>query len=181
MRTIQGKTSVVSGIFHPFRRAGLLDISFTPGARELVTPPGNDDCCIEFGRNLEARIPGRLTLIVRMGADKVRRHLPALIRAIERESRHVVWVSDPMHANTYTSVTGHKTRNFDDICAGDTLVAVQKLSGLEANLSVARPSARPAAAHPAGRCASSGPTRSAARAAATTASASMRSGSSPIT
>ena len=35
-----------------FRRTGLLDVSFTPGARDLVPPPGNDDCCIEFGRNL---------------------------------------------------------------------------------------------------------------------------------
>ncbi len=59
--------------------------------------------------------PGRLTLIVRMGADKVRQHLPALIRAVERESRRVVWVSDPMHANTVKSGNGFKTRHFDAV------------------------------------------------------------------
>ncbi|MCU0894348.1 MAG: 3-deoxy-7-phosphoheptulonate synthase, partial [Rhodospirillales bacterium] len=44
--------------------------------------------------------PGRLTLIVRMGAEKLKSVLPTLIRAVEREGRKVVWVSDPMHANT---------------------------------------------------------------------------------
>ncbi len=47
--------------------------------------------------------PGRLTLIVRMGAEAVPQHLPALIRAVGREGRTVVWVSDPMHANTVKS------------------------------------------------------------------------------
>ena len=41
--------------------------------------------------------PGRLTLICRMGADKVTEHLPALVRAVEREGRTVVWSCDPMH------------------------------------------------------------------------------------
>jgi 3-deoxy-7-phosphoheptulonate synthase len=60
-------------------------------------------------------VPGRLTLIVRMGADKVRQVLPGLIRTIEREGRKVVWVSDPMHANTVQSATGFKTRHFTRI------------------------------------------------------------------
>ncbi len=62
-------------------------------------------------------VPGRLTLIVRMGPDRIRDVLPGLIRAIERESRHVVWVSDPMHANTVKSANGLKTRHFDRILA----------------------------------------------------------------
>jgi 3-deoxy-7-phosphoheptulonate synthase len=62
-------------------------------------------------------IPGRLTLIARMGPDRIRDVLPGLIRAIERESRHVVWVSDPMHANTVKSASGYKTRHFDRILA----------------------------------------------------------------
>ncbi len=57
--------------------------------------------------------PGRLTLICRFGANKVFDKLPALIRAIEREGRHVVWSCDPMHGNTITSATGYKTRPFD--------------------------------------------------------------------
>ncbi len=59
--------------------------------------------------------PGRLTLIVRMGAAIVREQLPALIRAVERESRAVVWVCDPMHANTVKSSSGFKTRHFNAI------------------------------------------------------------------
>jgi 3-deoxy-7-phosphoheptulonate synthase len=59
--------------------------------------------------------PGRLTLITRMGADKVERHLPLLIRAVEREGRRVVWASDPMHGNTVKATNGYKTRQFDRI------------------------------------------------------------------
>jgi 3-deoxy-7-phosphoheptulonate synthase len=56
---------------------------------------------------------GRLTLICRMGADKVGDHLPALIQAVEREGRSVVWSCDPMHGNTVKASTGYKTRPFD--------------------------------------------------------------------
>lgn len=59
--------------------------------------------------------PGRLTLIVRMGPDKVKQALPGLIRAVEQEGRKVVWVSDPMHANTVQSTSGFKTRHFNRI------------------------------------------------------------------
>jgi 3-deoxy-7-phosphoheptulonate synthase len=58
---------------------------------------------------------GRLTLITRMGADKVADKLPPLIRAVKREGRQVVWCIDPMHGNTVTSSTGYKTRMFDRI------------------------------------------------------------------
>ncbi len=60
---------------------------------------------------------GRLTLISRMGAERVTEHLPTLLRAITREGRKVVWVCDPMHANTVKSSTGYKTRRFDNILA----------------------------------------------------------------
>ena len=59
--------------------------------------------------------PGRLTLITRMGADKVEARLPRLIRAVRREGREVVWCIDPMHGNTITSTNGYKTRMFDRI------------------------------------------------------------------
>jgi 3-deoxy-7-phosphoheptulonate synthase len=59
--------------------------------------------------------PGRLTLITRMGADKVEAKLPGLIRAVQREGQQVVWCIDPMHGNTITSSTGYKTRVFDRI------------------------------------------------------------------
>ncbi len=62
-----------------------------------------------------ANDPGRLTLISRMGHDKVRDVLPALVRRVEREGRAVVWSCDPMHGNTIKSATGYKTRPFDRI------------------------------------------------------------------
>jgi 3-deoxy-7-phosphoheptulonate synthase len=58
--------------------------------------------------------PGRLTLIARFGAEKVGDHLPALVRAVEKEGRKVVWSCDPMHGNTITAA-GYKTRPFDRI------------------------------------------------------------------
>jgi 3-deoxy-7-phosphoheptulonate synthase len=59
--------------------------------------------------------PGRLTLICRFGAEKVGEHLPALLRAVKREDRTVVWSCDPMHGNTVVSASGYKTRPFDHI------------------------------------------------------------------
>ena len=59
--------------------------------------------------------PGRMTLIARIGSDKVRDGLPKLVRAVQREGREVVWSCDPMHGNTLTSSTGYKTRPFDRI------------------------------------------------------------------
>lgn len=58
--------------------------------------------------------PGRLTLICRFGSEKIFDHLPALIRAVEREGRKVVWSCDPMHGNTI-SASGYKTRPFERI------------------------------------------------------------------
>jgi 3-deoxy-7-phosphoheptulonate synthase len=59
--------------------------------------------------------PGRLTLICRFGADKVEKHLPALIRAVEKAGRTVVWSCDPMHGNTIAAAGGLKTRPLDRI------------------------------------------------------------------
>jgi len=62
------------------------------------------------------QIPGRLTLISRQGADNVQENLPPLLEAVHNAGHPVVWVCDPMHGNTFTSDTGLKTRDFDDIC-----------------------------------------------------------------
>ncbi|GLJ17059.1 hypothetical protein SUGI_0295170 [Cryptomeria japonica] len=61
--------------------------------------------------------PGRLTVIVRMGAEKLRVKLPHLIRAVRRAGLIVTWVSDPMHGNTIKAPCGLKTRPFDAIRA----------------------------------------------------------------
>ena len=58
---------------------------------------------------------GRITLISRMGADKVHAKLPPLVRAVERSGHKVVWLADPMHGNTISTSSKVKTRNFDSI------------------------------------------------------------------
>jgi len=64
-----------------------------------------------------AQEAGRLTLICRFGSDKVETHLPALVRAVKREGRKVLWVCDPMHGNTIKTSTGFKTRPTDRIAS----------------------------------------------------------------
>ncbi len=61
------------------------------------------------------RDPGRLTLIARLGADKIEAVLPPLIRAVQKAGHPVVWASDPMHGNGVVTKDGIKTRRFDDI------------------------------------------------------------------
>nr|AXP11714.1 3-deoxy-D-arabino-heptulosonate 7-phosphate synthase [Senna obtusifolia] len=61
--------------------------------------------------------PGRITVIVRMGAENMRVKLPHLIRAVRRAGQIVTWVSDPMHGNTIKAPSGLKTRSFDAIRA----------------------------------------------------------------
>lgn len=59
--------------------------------------------------------PGKLTLIHRMGAEKLAEHLPRLVEAVRGADLNVLWLCDPMHGNTRTTATGIKTRRFDDI------------------------------------------------------------------
>ena len=61
------------------------------------------------------RIPGRLTLVTRLGADRVLDVLPPLVRAVRESEIPVLWACDPMHANTFVTPSGHKTRRFDDV------------------------------------------------------------------
>jgi 3-deoxy-7-phosphoheptulonate synthase len=63
------------------------------------------------------RVPGRLTLITRFGAGSIEAKLPPLLEAVRDEGHPVVWVSDPMHGNTFAAEGGVKTRRFDDIVA----------------------------------------------------------------
>ena len=59
--------------------------------------------------------PGRITFITRLGHKAIEKALPPLLREMKREGQNIVWSCDPMHANTYTAASGHKTRNFNDI------------------------------------------------------------------
>ena len=62
-----------------------------------------------------AREPGRLTLITRMGAGKIREALPKLVKAVKDSGAQPLWVSDPMHGNGITTANGYKSRRFDDV------------------------------------------------------------------
>lgn len=64
-----------------------------------------------------AMIPGRLTLITRMGADRIEDGLRPLLRAVRESGHPVVWACDPMHGNTFTADNGRKTRHFDAVVA----------------------------------------------------------------
>jgi 3-deoxy-7-phosphoheptulonate synthase len=59
--------------------------------------------------------PGKIMIIVRMGAELLRENLPRLISAVEAAGKIVVWQSDPMHGNTIKSESGYKTRPFERI------------------------------------------------------------------
>jgi 3-deoxy-7-phosphoheptulonate synthase len=58
---------------------------------------------------------GRLTLITRMGAGRIRQALPPLVEKVAASGAAVVWVCDPMHGNTVEAASGQKTRYFDDV------------------------------------------------------------------
>ncbi len=63
------------------------------------------------------RVPGRLSLITRLGAERADELLPPLIRAVRDSGHPVVWVCDPMHGNTFVSDSGRKTRHFEHVLA----------------------------------------------------------------
>ena len=62
-----------------------------------------------------AGLPGRLTFVARLGADRVQELLPPLLHAVRASGIPVVWACDPMHANTFVTPSGRKTRRFDDV------------------------------------------------------------------
>ena len=61
------------------------------------------------------REPGRLTLVTRMGANRIRDALPPLVEKVTASGARVAWICDPMHGNTIEAASGHKTRRFDDV------------------------------------------------------------------
>ncbi|MBK9181053.1 MAG: 3-deoxy-7-phosphoheptulonate synthase class II [Acidimicrobiales bacterium] len=83
-----------------------------------IGPSATPDEVVALCRRLDpGRVPGRLTLIARMGADQVEERLRPLLRAVRQSGHPVVWACDPMHANTFTSASGRKTRHFDKVMA----------------------------------------------------------------
>ncbi|GAA1039064.1 3-deoxy-7-phosphoheptulonate synthase class II [Virgisporangium ochraceum] len=79
-------------------------------------PATTPEYAIELCEKLNPdNIPGRLTLISRMGNDKVRDALPSIVEKVTATGARVVWQCDPMHGNTIESSNGYKTRHFDRI------------------------------------------------------------------
>ena len=79
-------------------------------------PTTTPELAVELANKLNPdKIPGRLTFITRMGRDKIREALPAIVKAIEESGHPVVWCCDPMHGNTKETSNGYKTRLYEDV------------------------------------------------------------------
>ncbi|MBC8214153.1 MAG: 3-deoxy-7-phosphoheptulonate synthase [Candidatus Marinimicrobia bacterium] len=59
--------------------------------------------------------PGKIALVLRLGAEQIGEKLPPIIQKVQKEGYQISWMSDPMHGNTYTTPSGYKTRSFDTI------------------------------------------------------------------
>lgn len=82
------------------------------------------------------REPGRLTLIARLGADRVSGRLPALVAAVRAAGHPVIWLCDPMHGNTVVAPDGRKTRLVDTVVreVADFLATVHVAGGVAGGL-----------------------------------------------
>jgi 3-deoxy-7-phosphoheptulonate synthase len=79
-------------------------------------PTTTPEEAVELVRRLDPdRVAGRVTLVARLGNERVRELLPPIVEAVRRSGHQVVWQCDPMHGNTEESPSGHKTRHFDRI------------------------------------------------------------------
>ncbi|MHB1802056.1 MAG: 3-deoxy-7-phosphoheptulonate synthase, partial [Actinomycetes bacterium] len=76
-----------------------------------------DDVLALIDRLDPDREPGRLTLVSRMGADRVRERLAPIVAKVAASGASVVWMCDPMHGNTIEAPSGHKTRRLSDVLA----------------------------------------------------------------
>nr|WP_018335711.1 3-deoxy-7-phosphoheptulonate synthase class II [Actinomycetospora chiangmaiensis] len=81
-----------------------------------IGPGTTPEQAVEYVERLDPNHePGRLTLISRMGAGKVRDVLPGIVEKVTASGHQVIWQCDPMHGNTYEATTGFKTRHFDQV------------------------------------------------------------------
>jgi 3-deoxy-7-phosphoheptulonate synthase len=96
-----------------------------------IGPTAKPDDVLALADKLDPlREPGRLTLISRMGAERIREALPPIVAAVERAGRKVAWVCDPMHGNTFETASGYKTRAFSQVLAEvDGFFAVHEALG----------------------------------------------------
>jgi len=81
-----------------------------------VGPTATPEVVAELVERLDPdALPGRLTLISRMGNRRVLDALPPIVEKVVATGHPVVWQCDPMHGNTEESASGYKTRHFERI------------------------------------------------------------------
>ena len=81
-----------------------------------IGPTMTPELAVEYVERLDPHNKaGRLTLVSRLGNNKVRDVLPPIIEKVQATGHQVIWQCDPMHGNTHESSTGYKTRHFDRI------------------------------------------------------------------
>lgn len=102
------------------RQPDAAHVEFLSGVHNPIAcklgPTASAEEALELCERLDPdREPGRLTFIARMGAGVVEDILPPIVRAVSDAGHPVAWVCDPMHANTFSTTAGMKTRRFDDI------------------------------------------------------------------
>jgi len=104
-------------------RTSRLDDAHVEFFRGIANPIGvkiGPDMDADWLRGLLQRLnpdnaAGRLTLIHRLGASRIRTVLPGLIKVVQEAGARVLWVCDPMHGNTEAATSGLKTRRFENI------------------------------------------------------------------
>ncbi|MCU0301690.1 MAG: 3-deoxy-7-phosphoheptulonate synthase class II [Candidatus Nanopelagicales bacterium] len=97
-------------------------VEFAQGIRNPIGvklgPTTTPEQAVALADTLDPELtPGRLTLITRMGAGRIRHALPPIVEAVRASGHPVVWVCDPMHGNTFEATSGHKTRSYADVMA----------------------------------------------------------------
>jgi 3-deoxy-7-phosphoheptulonate synthase len=81
-----------------------------------IGPTTTPELAVEYVERLDPdATPGRLTMVSRMGNNRVRDVLPDIVEKVEASGHKVIWQCDPMHGNTVESTSGYKTRHFDRI------------------------------------------------------------------
>src|SRR4051812_19487790 len=76
-----------------------------------IGPTTTPEQAVELVERLDPEgLPGRLTLISRMGNGKVRDVLPGIVEKVTAGGHQVVWQCDPMHGNTHESSTRSEER-----------------------------------------------------------------------
>ncbi|MFP7753941.1 class II 3-deoxy-7-phosphoheptulonate synthase [Thermodesulfobacteriota bacterium B35] len=110
MLWIGDRTRQIDGAHIEFLRGVLNPLGMKVGPRHDI-----DEILAIIEKLNPANEEGRITLITRFGARDIEKYLPPLLRAVKRAGLNVLWSCDPMHANTFSAASGHKTRDFENI------------------------------------------------------------------